>query len=184
MAHSTASKKAAIMIPAIGEDGSLFPIDKLEAHEKAQLHLAISVFIFDGDHLLIQQRARSKYHCGGLWANTCCSHPHWNESLDAAAARRLDEELGFRLPLRSVGQTDYEADVGGGLTEHERVTLFTGSADRDALELRPDPEEVEATRWVSIPDLTLAMGKNPEQFAPWFRIYLERFPGLDFRNSG
>jgi isopentenyl-diphosphate delta-isomerase len=74
-----------IIIPAIADDGTLFPIEKMEAHRIAQQHLAISVFVFSGTKLLIQQRAKGKYHCPGRWANTCCSHPHWQESVEDAA---------------------------------------------------------------------------------------------------
>ncbi len=170
----------AIMIPAVAEDGSLFPIEKLHAHEIAQLHLAISVFITDGDRLLIQQRAHDKYHCPGKWANTCCTHPHWGESVVDCAARRLREELGVSIDLIERLTLDYKADVGGGLTEHERVTVFAAEADSAGLEVRLNPAEVAATRWISLNDLKAEMAAKPENFTPWFRIYMERFPGLAF----
>jgi isopentenyl-diphosphate delta-isomerase len=169
-----------ILIPAVAENGSLFPIEKMRAHELGQLHLAVSVFVFDGDLLLIQKRARGKYHCGGLWANTCCTHPHWRETLEACAARRLDEELGFSVPLARHQTVDYMADVGNGLREHERVTLFSAAVDRDAIDLAPNPDEVEETRWISHADLLRDVEAQPEAFTPWLRIYLDRFPGLSF----
>lgn len=169
-----------IHIPAVAEDGSLFPIEKMQAHVSGQLHLAVSVFVFDGDHLLLQRRARGKYHCGGLWANTCCTHPHWQETLEACAARRLAEELGFSLPLARHQTIDYAADVGNGLREHERVTLFSATADRHTLTLAPDPDEVEETRWVAQDELAREVKSAPQRYTPWLRIYLDRFPGLSF----
>jgi isopentenyl-diphosphate delta-isomerase len=128
-----------IIIPAIADDGTLFPIEKMEAHRIAQQHLAISVFVFSGTKLLIQQRAKGKYHCPGRWANTCCSHPHWQESVEDAARRRVDEELGFTVPLSKTAVIDYKADVGGGLTENERVHVFKGEADETTLKSVSQP---------------------------------------------
>ena len=169
-----------IIIPAIAGDGTLFPIAKLKAHEDGQLHLAVSVFVFDGGDLLIQRRAREKYHCGGLWANTCCTHPFWNESVEDCAPRRLREELGFSVALTRHETVEYEADVGGGLTEHERVTLFSARVDRHRIDIRPDPAEVDDTRWSSLHELRREAEADPAAFTPWLRIYLERFPGLRF----
>lgn len=168
-----------VIIPAIAEDGSLYPIEKLKAHRDGLFHLAVSIFIFDGEHLLIQKRAAAKYHCGGLWANTCCTHPHWDESLDTCARRRLNEELGFTVALSQRRVVEYAADVGGGLHEHEKVTMYIGSAERDTLEVIPDPAEVEDTRWISRNDLRAEITQNPDRFTPWFRIYAERYPDLE-----
>jgi len=168
------------VIPAIAADGTLFPMEKLDVHRRAQLHLAVSVFVFDGPLLLIQRRACGKYHCGGLWANTCCSHPLWGEALAAGASRRLREELGFTLPLAERCTVEYSADVGSGLHEHERVTVFVAQARKDELMVDPDPLEVEETRWISWPELAAEMARDPGAFAPWFRIYAERFPGFAF----
>lgn len=166
------------IIPAIAEDGSLYRIEKMAAHREGALHLAISVFIFDGEDMLVQRRAESKYHCGGMWANTCCSHPHWDESAADAAARRLGEELGCSLLLRACGETTYRADVGGGLWEHEQVTLFRGDIARDALKTDLNPEEVSEIRWSSIDTLRAEIHDAPETIAPWFRIYLDRWDSL------
>ena len=165
---------AEMMIPGIREDGSLYPIEKLEAHRQGVLHLAISIFVFSGVNLLIQRRADGKYHCGGLWANTCCTHPHWGESPADGAPRRLQEELGFSLPLREVGVVEYRADVGNGLVEHERVHMFHGEVERDTLSFVPNPEEVSDTRWTTRAELMLDVARTPEAFTPWFRIYLDR----------
>ncbi len=166
------------IIPAIAEDGSLYRIEKMEAHRRGVLHLAISVFVFDGDVMLVQRRAASKYHCPGQWANACCSHPHWEESAADAAARRLREELGCTLPLHDRGETTYRADVGGGLWEHERVTLFRGDIARGDLAFDPNPDEVSEVRWASVDALRAEAARAPETITPWFRIYLERWEGL------
>jgi isopentenyl-diphosphate Delta-isomerase len=164
------------LIPALAADGSLYPVEKLEAHKLAIPHLAISIFVFDGDRMLLQRRALSKYHCGGQWANTCCSHPHWGESLAASADRRLFEELGFRLPLTPGRKVEYRADVGQGLTEHEHVTFYFGQAKRDDLVVNANPAEVMETRWATYEEVAGEIAAKPEHFAPWFRIYMERFP--------
>lgn len=169
-----------IIIPAIAGDGSLYPVEKLKAHTDGLFHLAVSIFIFDGDHLLIQKRASSKYHCGGLWANTCCTHPHWQEPMEDCAQRRLREELGFSVLVSPRRVVEYSADVGNGLHEHEKVTMYTGSADRASLKLAPNPSEVEETRWVTRDQLHAEIAADPESFTPWIRIYAERYPQLSF----
>jgi isopentenyl-diphosphate delta-isomerase len=167
-----------IMIPGILADGSLYPIEKLEAHRAGVLHLAISAFVFCGDALLIQRRALTKYHCGGQWANTCCTHPHWGEDVASAAVRRLREELGLDLSLAPARVVEYEAAVGEGLTEHERVHMFTAVVEDRALALAPDPAEVSETRWATAEELQSEIAEAPTRFTPWFRIYLERYPDL------
>jgi isopentenyl-diphosphate Delta-isomerase len=170
--------KSEIMIPALDAAGALYPIEKLDAHTRAVPHLAVSVFVFDGDAMLLQRRALSKYHCGGQWANTCCTHPHWGEALDVSAIRRVREELGITVPLHEGRQVEYRAPVGNGLTEHEHVTFYVGQADRNTLALAPDPAEVMETRWATWAELAPEMTLHPERFAPWFRIYMQRFPGF------
>ncbi|MEM1138883.1 MAG: isopentenyl-diphosphate delta-isomerase [Pseudomonadota bacterium] len=171
---------APTLIPGIATDGSLFPIEKMAAHKGAIFHLAISVFLFDGPRLLIQRRAAHKYHCGSQWANTCCSHPHWQESLSDCAHRRLREELGVRVPLTASCTVEYEADVGQGLTEHERVTFFLADVRPQTLRMRLNPDEVSEVRWVAPAALRGEIAEAPERFTPWFRIYVERFPDLRF----
>jgi isopentenyl-diphosphate Delta-isomerase len=170
----------ALMIPGILEDGGLYPIEKMEAHRLGALHLAISAFVFDGDRLLIQRRALTKYHCGGLWANTCCTHPHWNEAPASAARRRVREELGFEVDLTETRIVTYRAEVDNGLIEHERVHMFTGTAGAATLAIAMNPAEVCETRWVTGAELKAAIAATPEQFTPWFKIYVERFPDLRF----
>ncbi len=176
--RAAAAADIQILIPAIADDGSLFPVEKMEAHRRGLLHLAVSVFVFAGDEMLIQRRDAGKYHSGGQWANACCSHPNWGESPRNAAARRLHEELGVRLPLSRANAVTYKASVGQGLTEHERVQVFFGVADKARLFTRPDPTEVSETRWASRITLNEEMSSRPLDFAPWFRIYLERWDEL------
>ncbi len=163
-----------LTIPAIAEDGSLYPIEKMEAHRLGVPHVAVLVFLVSDGRLLIQRRALGKYHCGGLWANTCCSHPHWDESVADAAARRLSEELGVTgVRLVPQGELSYRAEVSEGLVENERVHLYRGEP-APGTEFRPDPAEVSEIRWIALPELFAEMAEEPERFAPWFRIYLDR----------
>ena len=170
-----------ILIPAIGADGALYPIEKLRAHQEKRLHLAVSIFLFDGDRLLIQRRAAAKYHCGGLWANTCCTHPDWGETVEDAARRRLSDELGVVADLHPTARIDYSAAVTNDLHEHERVTVFRGEVDRRRLAMRLNPDEVSEIDWARISDLRAESAADPSRFAPWFRIYLKRWDelGLD-----
>jgi isopentenyl-diphosphate delta-isomerase len=149
----------------------------MEAHRQGALHLAVSVFVMSRDAVLLQRRALTKYHCGGLWANTCCSHPHWDEAPSDSAARRLYEELGITLPLRACNVVEYKARVTDGLWEHERVHIFRGEAPA-TMQIMPNAAEVLETRWASVAELRKAVRINPEIYAPWFRIYLERWDEL------
>jgi isopentenyl-diphosphate Delta-isomerase len=166
------------IISAIGPDGARFPVEKLKAHREGLLHDAVSVFVFDGPETLLQRRAASKYHCAGLWANACCTHPDWGEDAGVSARRRLGEELGVDLDLTEFAQTTYRADVGGGMVEYERVRLFRAHVDRCALTFALNPLEVCDVRWVSREVLRREVAEAPERFAPWLRIYLERWDAL------
>lgn len=163
-----------IMIPGIDDAGALYPIEKLRAHQIGAFHVAISVFLFAGDELLLQQRAAGKYHSGLKWANTCCTHPHWGESVADCAVRRLDDELGFSVDVTAKGVVDYRADVGNDLIEHERAHIFVGHVDKDALVIVPNPDEVAAVRWAPIAGLRAEVAARPDDFSAWLRIYLER----------
>ncbi|MFN3953859.1 MAG: isopentenyl-diphosphate Delta-isomerase [Pararhodobacter sp.] len=153
-------------------DGELRPMDKLEVHRAGLRHPAVSVFVLQRGQLLIQRRALGKYHTPGLWANTCCTHPHWGEAPLACAQRRLQEELGISgLALEPRGQVEYRAEVGNGMIEHELVDLFRAEAPDD-LGLHPDPSEVMQTRLVEPGALLAEIEATPEVFTPWLRIYL------------
>lgn len=166
------------IIPAIGIDGLLFPIEKLKAHQDGTLHLAVSVFVFCGPNLLIQKRAKSKYHCGGLWANTCCTHPHWNEAPESSASRRLHEELGIKLELKAAQVIEYYAEVSNNLIEHERVQVFRADVPQQNLDFKLAPDEVADIRWTDVRELKLDAIANPQNYAPWFKIYLKRWSEL------
>lgn len=159
------------MIPA-WVDGRLTPVGKLEAHQRGLLHKAVSVFVMEGSRVLIQKRAAGKYHTPGLWANTCCTHPRWEEDAATCAVRRLREELGITgLFPDYAGRVEYRADVGHGLIEHERVDIFVGEAGLN-LPITPTPSEVEEVRWVDLYDLKTEVLRTPDQFTPWLQIYL------------
>ncbi len=159
------------LIPAY-VDGVLVPVEKLAVHQRGLRHLAVSVFVVARGRVLIQRRALAKYHTPGLWANTCCTHPRWGEAALDCAQRRLREELGITgLVPKQMGEVEYRADVGGGLTEHELVEIFLAEADPD-LTVTPNPTEVMETRWVTLPELASEIAASPERFTPWLRIYL------------
>jgi isopentenyl-diphosphate Delta-isomerase len=152
--------------------GRLQPVGKMEVHRQGLRHKAVSVFVTDGPKVLIQRRAMTKYHTPGLWANTCCTHPRWDEDAGACAVRRLREELGITgLFPAFADRVEYRADVGQGLTEHELVDIFVAERN-EAMTLDPNPDEVAEVAWVDLYDLSADVLRNPERFTPWLRIYL------------
>lgn len=160
-----------IMIPA-WVDGALTPVEKLDAHKRGLKHKAVSVFVLHGSAILMQQRALGKYHTPGLWANTCCTHPEWDEAPMDCAIRRLDEEIGLRhVALQHKYHLEYRADVGDGMIEHEVVDVFVGRVD-DRPDLTPNPDEVREVAWIAYADLLRMVDENPDHFTPWLRIYL------------
>ena len=168
------------MIPA-WVDGELVPVEKLHAHQLGLRHKAVSVFLCAGDDILIQQRAAHKYHTPLLWANTCCTHPMWGESMNDCAHRRLHEELGIEdVALTAVGQIEYRADVGQGLIEHELVEVFIGQVSRN-LEIDPNPDEVVAVAWSNRHKLAADARSNWALYTPWFRIYLDQHQDQIFK---
>jgi isopentenyl-diphosphate delta-isomerase len=154
------------------QDAPIGTADKQEAHRSGALHRAFSVFVFDGaGRLLLQRRAADKYHSGGLWANTCCSHPRPGEDVADAAHRRLREEMGFDCELSPAGSFVYRASLGNGLTEHEFDHLLVGRFDGEP---RPDPAEVGAWRVVRVPELRRDMAARPDRYAAWLSPALAR----------
>jgi isopentenyl-diphosphate delta-isomerase len=150
------------------QDEELGLMEKMEAHEKALLHRAFSVFIFNhSGELLLQQRAFTKYHSGGLWTNTCCSHPRPNELVENAAARRLKEEMGFVTPLEKVFDFVYQASFDNGLTEHEFDHVFIGYYDGP---IQFDPEEVNSYEYRSMESIQHSLETNDGLFTAWFEI--------------
>ncbi len=168
-----------IMIPA-WVNGTLQPVEKLDAHLRGLKHKAVSIFVLNRGRVLIQQRAMGKYHTPGLWANSCCTHPEWDEDAIDCAVRRLNEELGITgLYPTHRDQIEYRADVGGGLIEHEVVEVYVADAPDD-LALTPNPDEVMATRWVDFYDLCADVARHPDQYTPWLKIYLQQHSSAIF----
>lgn len=148
-------------------------MEKIEAHEKALLHRAFSVFVFnDKNELMIQQRAHSKYHSPGLWTNTCCSHQREGEGNIEAGKRRLQEEMGFTTPLKETISFIYKAPFDNGLTEHEYDHILIGYFEGEP---NLNPEEVAAWKWMSLDDLKEDMAKNPDIYTEWFKIIFEKY---------
>lgn len=172
MTHTIATHTDAAQIPA-WVDGTLTPVDKLQVHLDGLRHKAVSVFVLNRGRVLIQQRALGKYHTPGLWANTCCTHPLWDEDPSDCAVRRLQEELGITgLAPTFCDQIEYRADVGGGMTEHEVVDIFVGDAP-DNLPVTPNPDEVADTSWINFHDLSAQIAQHPSRFTPWLQIYMQ-----------
>jgi isopentenyl-diphosphate Delta-isomerase len=167
------------LIPA-WVDGHLQPVGKMEVHRLGLRHKAVSVFVMDGPKVLIQRRALTKYHTPGLWANTCCTHPGWDEEAGVCAVRRLREELGITgLFPAFADRVEYRADVGQGLTEHELVDIFV--AERTpAMTLDVNADEVAEVAWVDLYDLSADVLRNAERYTPWLRIYLAEHMGRIF----
>ncbi|MEM7187661.1 MAG: isopentenyl-diphosphate Delta-isomerase [Bacteroidota bacterium] len=146
---------------------------KMEAHEKGLLHRAFSIFIFnDKQELLLQQRALSKYHSPGLWTNTCCSHQRDGETSLEAGKRRLQEEMGFTVPLRETTSFIYKAPFDNGLTEHELDHILIGSFDGEPV---INEVEVASWKWMPLEDVRSDMAANPGQYTAWFKIIFDKF---------
>ena len=146
-------------------------MEKIEAHEKALLHRAFSVFSFNKKgQLLLQQRAASKYHSPLLWTNTCCSHQREGESNIEAGKRRLREEMGFVCELKELFVFTYKAPFDNGLTEHEIDHVMVGYYDENP---EINREEAEAYKWMTIEEVKMDINKNPETYTVWFRIIFE-----------
>lgn len=155
------------------EDQQIGLMGKMEAHEKGLLHRAFSVFILnDKNELMLQQRAKHKYHSPLLWTNTCCSHQRENETNIAAGQRRLQEEMGFEVPLSEMFHFIYKAPFDNGLTEHELDYVLIGYFN-DSPNI--NPEEVEDWKWMSILDIKNDMELNPANYTAWFKIIFEEF---------
>jgi len=152
-------------------DNSIGSMEKQQAHVVGALHRAVSVFIFNSkNELLLQQRAAGKYHSALQWANTCCGHPRPGESAEAAAGRRLQEEMGIVCPLEKLYSFVYRVTLENGLTEHEYDHVFTGIYDGTP---EPDENEVAAWKFISAAELEQSMEKDPWIYTPWFIMCID-----------
>lgn len=151
-------------------DNIVGAMDKLSVHEKGLLHRAFSIFIFNSrGELLLQQRADNKYHSGGLWSNTCCSHPEYGEGNADAVKRRLEEEMGMNCSTRFAFSFIYKVQFDNGLTEYEFDHVYLGSSD---VVPTPNPQEVKAWQYMSLPTLKDEIAKNPQLYTEWLKICL------------
>ena len=160
-----------ILVNEKDEQIGLMP--KMEAHEKALLHRAFSVFIFnDKNELMLQQRALDKYHSPGLWTNTCCSHQRNGETNIEAGKRRLFEEMGFVTELKETTSFIYKAPFDNGLTEHELDHIMIGYYNDEP---NINTEEVASWKWMEIEAVKRDMVLHPEIYTAWFKIIFEKF---------
>lgn len=154
-------------------DNKVGLMEKMEAHEKGLLHRAFSVFVVNSaGELMMHQRAFEKYHSGGLWTNTCCSHPRDGETTEEAVHRRLQEEMGFDCEVRKMFDFIYKAELDLGMTEHELDHLFIGYYDGLP---QINKNEVAAWKWMSIDDVKSDIEAAPQNYTEWFKIVFERF---------
>ena len=144
--------------------------EKMDVHRKGLLHRAFSILIYNSKcEILLQRRAASKYHCPGLWTNTCCSHPRPGEELIAAAQRRLKEEMGIDVPVKETGQEFIYKVRVGELTEHEYDHILCGNFDGEPI---LNPEEADDWKWISLKELGGDAMAFPEKYTPWFGLIL------------
>lgn len=151
-------------------DNEIGTSEKIAAHEKALCHRAFSIFLFrkhnNSWQVLLQQRHPDKYHCGGLWTNTCCSHPAPGETTIAAGKRRLFEEMRINTKLKEAGVFHYIAKFDNGLTENEVDHVLVGFYDSDKIDV--DKTEISNYNWVKLSDLESSLSSENEIYTPWF----------------
>lgn len=165
------TEEKVILVNEQDEPIGLMP--KLEAHEKAMLHRAFSIFILnDKNEIMLQQRARQKYHSPLLWTNTCCSHQREGETNIQAGTRRLLDEMGFSTELKELFHFIYKAPFDNGLTEHELDHVMIGYYNQAP---QINTEEAESWKWMSIEDIKNDMLASPEIYTVWFKIIFDEF---------
>ena len=156
------------------KDRPVGAMEKMEVHQKALLHRAFSIFIFNSKgEMLLHRRAENKYHSGGLWTNACCSHPKPGEDTLASAQKRLQEEMGISTPLTPAFQFVYKAVFDNGLTEHEFDHVFTGTYEGVII---PDAAEVSDYCYKSIDEIRSSIQSHPQKYTEWFKI---AFPKME-----
>ena len=165
------NEEQVILVNENDEQIGLMP--KMEAHEKAVLHRAFSVFIFNSNNeLMLQQRAAHKYHSPLLWTNTCCSHQRDGETNIEAGTRRLQEEMGFTTSLKETTSFIYKAPFDNGLTEHELDHIMIGYYEQAPV---INPDEVEDWKWMPLENVRTDIAAQPELYTVWFKIIFEKF---------
>ena len=156
------------------QDEPIGTMEKIEAHKKGLLHRAFSIFIFNRKgELLLQQRAVNKYHSGGLWTNSCCSHPQPGEETLVAAQKRLEEEMGFITHLEKIFDFVYKAEFNNGLTEYEFDHVFAGEYDG---QVEYNKEEVMDYCYRSLQEVRSSLQEHPQKFSTWFQL---AFPKIE-----
>ena len=147
-------------------------MEKMKAHREGVLHRAFSIFIYNSaGEMLLQRRSRNKYHNGGLWTNSCCSHPLPGEDTFSAAYRRLKEEMGFCAPLEKIFDFTYRVEFENGLTEYEFDHVFIGEYDGAIV---PDYTEVSDYCFMKVKEIRNSIHEHPEKFTAWFKIAFEK----------
>jgi len=155
------------------QDNAIGVEDKTRAHLLGALHRAFSIFVVNAaGQLMVQKRALTKYHSGGLWSNTCCGHPRPDEALKKAARRRLREEMGFDAHLTELFAFIYRANLEDGLIENEYDHVLVGWFEGVP---KPDPTEIADWRWTDIATLSVDLKEHPESYTYWFRISFDQF---------
>ena len=161
------------------KDQPIGQMEKMEAHQKGLLHRAFSVLIFNSsDQVLLQKRASNKYHSGGLWTNTCCSHPRPGEKVLESANRRLMEEMGMTADLTERFHFIYKTDLDNDLVEHELDHVLVGQSD-DLPKLNPD--EAEDFKYIDLETLKEELKSSPENYTVWFKIIMEAYFDHQFK---
>jgi len=146
--------------------------EKIKAHQEGKLHRCFSIFVFNSkDELLLQKRAKSKYHSGGLWSNTCCSHPIHGEPIEKTVHQRLKEEMGFDCELKEIFSFTYKTKLDNNLFEHEYDHVFIGKFDGEP---NPNPEEVDEWKWIGLEELKKGIQENPDSYTYWLRVSINK----------
>ena len=158
-----------LLILVDSDDQEIGLMDKTLCHEdQGKLHRAFSIFLFNrSGEVLIQQRATSKPLWGDFWSNTCCSHPRAGESIDSAASRRIEEELGVQANLNFIYKFEYQARFNTQLSENELCSVYFGHFDGVP---SPNPNEVQSWKWISRESLTKELRENADLYTPWLKL--------------
>jgi isopentenyl-diphosphate delta-isomerase len=169
-----APNQAEERVVLVNEDDEAIGIEeKIKAHRLGVLHRAFSIFVLNtSGQLLLQKRATTKYHSRGLWSNTCCGHPRPGETVETAARRRLNEEMGFDSELRKLFHFVYDAKLEDGITENEYDHVLVGHFDGVP---KANSIEVADWKWMDLATLTIDLAGHPEKYTYWFRFSFERF---------